>query len=107
MDSGVGSSDQQFLHGFRSSDGFLNQGEMQGDRLHRAAILVRKRKCGFLGYSRSGHTRLIGHPIMSMAVLFSTVLIESDLEVGFWDPTSVLFPFIAVKMEHHLLQLCY
>ncbi|KAG6785871.1 hypothetical protein POTOM_007462 [Populus tomentosa] len=48
MDSGVGSSDQQFLHGFRSSDGFLNQGEMQGDRLHRAAILVRKRNYGAL-----------------------------------------------------------
>ncbi|KAG6783875.1 hypothetical protein POTOM_009557 [Populus tomentosa] len=54
MDSGAGSSDQQFLHGFRSSDGFLNQGEMQGDRLHRAAILIRKRKADRLDYNPGG-----------------------------------------------------
>ncbi|KAL9358820.1 hypothetical protein Peur_046943 [Populus x canadensis] len=53
------SSDQQFLHGFRSSDSFLNQGEMQGDQLHRAAILVRKRKCGFLSYSRMCNSILL------------------------------------------------
>ncbi|KAJ7006152.1 hypothetical protein NC653_005494 [Populus alba x Populus x berolinensis] len=127
MDSGVGSSDQQFLHGFRSSDGFLNQGEMQGDRLHRAAILVQfytsdasnsygalERiylawgilKADRLDYNPggTGAVVLLIYPHLDdnfIANLALHQLIESDLEAGFWDLTSVLFPFIAVKMEHH------